>query len=241
MRRLSKKAERLVSDPMDECDLDTSVPDWIIEHPETLATFQELGIDYGCGGKSLAAYTNVTVPSVVRCFKRSIKSLFWKVRSCGPWSSGCLVRLKMPSAGSSASLARFMADLSSLYLTVSSNERRLRRLTLLAPSLFQHRPEFKWVVGQNTVDSNVGSLPPVVRNIAADDCACDERALPSAPHSFHLLFRRQIAEIDQISVGCGESLGKLIGVVGDRSRLSFGRSRFDPLSNLRFGDGSADE
>jgi iron-sulfur cluster repair protein YtfE (RIC family) len=39
---------------MTSCDLDTSVPDWIIEHPETLAVFQELGIDYSCGGKSLA-------------------------------------------------------------------------------------------------------------------------------------------------------------------------------------------
>ncbi len=36
------------------CDLDTPVPDWIIEHPETLAIFKELGIDYSCGGKSLA-------------------------------------------------------------------------------------------------------------------------------------------------------------------------------------------
>jgi len=39
---------------MSNCDLDSSVPDWIIEHPETLAVFQELGIDYCCGGKSLA-------------------------------------------------------------------------------------------------------------------------------------------------------------------------------------------
>ena len=38
---------------MSECDLDTPVPDWVIEHPETLAVFQELGIDYACGGKSL--------------------------------------------------------------------------------------------------------------------------------------------------------------------------------------------
>jgi iron-sulfur cluster repair protein YtfE (RIC family) len=35
------------------CDLETSVPDWVIDHPETLALFQELGIDYCCGGKSL--------------------------------------------------------------------------------------------------------------------------------------------------------------------------------------------
>jgi regulator of cell morphogenesis and NO signaling len=38
---------------MTACGLDTSVPDWVIEHPETLAVFQELGIDYSCGGKSL--------------------------------------------------------------------------------------------------------------------------------------------------------------------------------------------
>jgi iron-sulfur cluster repair protein YtfE (RIC family) len=38
---------------MSECDLDTSVPDWVIEHPETLPVFQELGIDTSCGGKSL--------------------------------------------------------------------------------------------------------------------------------------------------------------------------------------------
>ncbi len=34
--------------------LDSSVPDWIIDHAETLAVFQELGIDYSSGGKSLA-------------------------------------------------------------------------------------------------------------------------------------------------------------------------------------------
>jgi regulator of cell morphogenesis and NO signaling len=38
---------------MEDCDLETSVPDWVIEHPETLAVFQSLGIDYSCGGKSL--------------------------------------------------------------------------------------------------------------------------------------------------------------------------------------------
>lgn len=35
------------------CDLDTAVPDWVIEHPAALAVFEELGIDYTCGGKSL--------------------------------------------------------------------------------------------------------------------------------------------------------------------------------------------
>lgn len=38
---------------MTDCSLATSVPDWIIDHPETLTVFQELEIDYSCGGKSL--------------------------------------------------------------------------------------------------------------------------------------------------------------------------------------------
>lgn len=38
---------------MTSCDLDTPVPEWVIDHPETLAVFQALGIDYCCGGKSL--------------------------------------------------------------------------------------------------------------------------------------------------------------------------------------------
>jgi len=36
-----------------ECDLFSTGPDWIVEHPETLAVFEEWGIDYCCGGKSL--------------------------------------------------------------------------------------------------------------------------------------------------------------------------------------------
>lgn len=39
---------------MTRCDLDSSVPDWIIEHPETMAVFEALGIDCSCGGRSLA-------------------------------------------------------------------------------------------------------------------------------------------------------------------------------------------
>ena len=38
---------------MSDCDLDSTVPDWVIEHPETLAVFEELGINISCGGKSL--------------------------------------------------------------------------------------------------------------------------------------------------------------------------------------------
>ena len=36
-----------------ELDLDSSVPDWLIERPQLLRTFEELRIDYSCGGKSL--------------------------------------------------------------------------------------------------------------------------------------------------------------------------------------------
>ena len=38
---------------MTDCNLETSVPDWLIDHPEILPVLQELGIDYSCGGKSL--------------------------------------------------------------------------------------------------------------------------------------------------------------------------------------------
>lgn len=38
---------------MTECSLDSSVPDWIIEHPETERVFRDAGIDTSCGGKSL--------------------------------------------------------------------------------------------------------------------------------------------------------------------------------------------
>jgi regulator of cell morphogenesis and NO signaling len=39
---------------MTSCDLDSSVPDWIIDHPETTCVFETWGIDSSCGGKSLA-------------------------------------------------------------------------------------------------------------------------------------------------------------------------------------------
>lgn len=35
------------------CDLSTSIPEWIIEHPQTTAVFQELQLDVSCEGKSL--------------------------------------------------------------------------------------------------------------------------------------------------------------------------------------------
>lgn len=39
--------------PKTYCDLDTSVPDWMIDHPETASVFRQFGIDASCGGKSL--------------------------------------------------------------------------------------------------------------------------------------------------------------------------------------------
>lgn len=39
--------------PTMDCDLDTTIPDWIIEHPQTHVVFDELGLDTSCGGKSL--------------------------------------------------------------------------------------------------------------------------------------------------------------------------------------------
>lgn len=38
---------------MTVCSIESSVPDWIIDHPQLLSVFQALGIDYCCGGKSL--------------------------------------------------------------------------------------------------------------------------------------------------------------------------------------------
>jgi regulator of cell morphogenesis and NO signaling len=38
---------------MMDCDLDCSIPDWIIDYPETQAVFESLGFDVSCAGKSL--------------------------------------------------------------------------------------------------------------------------------------------------------------------------------------------
>lgn len=35
-------------------DLESSVSDWVVDHPETLPVFERYGVDYACGGKSLA-------------------------------------------------------------------------------------------------------------------------------------------------------------------------------------------
>ncbi len=38
---------------MMECDSESTVPEWLIEYPETFPVFSELGLDCTCGGRSL--------------------------------------------------------------------------------------------------------------------------------------------------------------------------------------------
>lgn len=74
------------SDPTMECvDLDSSVPDWLIEHSSLLPLFQELGIDYCCGGKSLrtACRENGLSPQEV-------------LARCDQWTNGAAVRSVPP-------------------------------------------------------------------------------------------------------------------------------------------------
>jgi regulator of cell morphogenesis and NO signaling len=42
-----------MTDDFNQLDLGSSIVDWVIEHPESLAVFERLGIDYSCAGKSL--------------------------------------------------------------------------------------------------------------------------------------------------------------------------------------------
>jgi iron-sulfur cluster repair protein YtfE (RIC family) len=39
---------------MAELTIEDPVPDWAIDYPESIAVFETYGIDYCCGGKSLA-------------------------------------------------------------------------------------------------------------------------------------------------------------------------------------------
>jgi iron-sulfur cluster repair protein YtfE (RIC family) len=38
---------------MNTIDMDASVPDVVIDHPALLRLFEELGVEFTCGGKSL--------------------------------------------------------------------------------------------------------------------------------------------------------------------------------------------
>ncbi len=35
------------------CDLTNTIPEWIVEYPESLALFESLELDTSCGGRSL--------------------------------------------------------------------------------------------------------------------------------------------------------------------------------------------
>jgi iron-sulfur cluster repair protein YtfE (RIC family) len=47
------RANECANRKMRRLDLETTVPDWLIEYPQLLKKLEELGIDYCCGGKSL--------------------------------------------------------------------------------------------------------------------------------------------------------------------------------------------
>ena len=60
---------------MIKCDLFSSIPDWIIEHPRTATVFEQLGFDASCGGKSLeylCLQQNLNPNSVLRRLHRAI-------------------------------------------------------------------------------------------------------------------------------------------------------------------------
>jgi iron-sulfur cluster repair protein YtfE (RIC family) len=43
----------MFASPEPDDELAMSVPEWLIAHPDALRRLEALGIDYGCGGKSL--------------------------------------------------------------------------------------------------------------------------------------------------------------------------------------------
>lgn len=59
------------------CDIDSSIPDWIIEYPETSAVFRRLGIDSSCAGKSLQYVCNqldLSIPDVMQQLQEAIEN-----------------------------------------------------------------------------------------------------------------------------------------------------------------------
>ncbi len=63
------------SSPITVCDLDTSVPDWLIDHPSLFSLFKELRIDYCCGGKSLESACHEQNLDPVKIHDQVLKSL----------------------------------------------------------------------------------------------------------------------------------------------------------------------
>lgn len=75
---------------MTDCSLESSVPDWIIDHPETLQVFEKWGIDFSCGGKSLlyaCQQQGLDEDEVLRELHRSIEGERPQCRSSLPNTS----------------------------------------------------------------------------------------------------------------------------------------------------------
>ena len=61
---------------MTDCDAETSVVDWILDHPATQPVFENLGIDHSCGGKSLefaCQQRGLLVADVLRILHETIR------------------------------------------------------------------------------------------------------------------------------------------------------------------------
>ncbi|PAY15904.1 hypothetical protein CKO51_29500 [Rhodopirellula sp. SM50] len=57
------------------CDLESSIPEWIIEHPETTGVFGDLGLDISCAGKSLryvCVHQGLSPPEVLERLRAAI-------------------------------------------------------------------------------------------------------------------------------------------------------------------------
>ncbi|QDV41460.1 hypothetical protein Enr13x_12990 [Stieleria neptunia] len=57
------------------CDLDSSIPEWIIEHPETTGVFGDLRLDISCAGKSLryvCVHQGLSPPEVLERLRQAI-------------------------------------------------------------------------------------------------------------------------------------------------------------------------
>ena len=70
-----------------KCDLDSSIPDWIIEYPETTQVFAKLGLDIACGGKSLqyvCQHQGLSPPAVLEQLRGSVQQAARQRTDPGP-------------------------------------------------------------------------------------------------------------------------------------------------------------
>lgn len=59
-----------------DCDLDSSIPDWIIDHPESQTLFDQLNLDTSCAGKSLeyvCQHRGLSPPAVLEQLRQLIE------------------------------------------------------------------------------------------------------------------------------------------------------------------------